>query len=455
MVKFPSDFLWGAACASYQCEGAWNEDGKGESIWDAFSHEDDGKHIRDQQNGDIACDHYHRFREDIALMKQLHVKCYRFSISWTRIIPDGDSEVNPAGLDFYDELLNELLKNDITPMVTLYHWDLPLTLQHKGGWLNREIIAAFGRYVRIVVERFGQRVKLYLPINEPQCICNAGYGAGIHAPGVRLGGESLARIYHHIALAQSEAQRIIKEVVGPEAQVGASACFPLCFPQHDTPENREAAYHKCFELTDEGWPGAFHIMLDPLIFHRYQEDAPMLLKRFEASIPQADWDAMETPDFIGINSYEGWMVDEQGEFVQPERGAVRTACGWQITPGVMHGGMVNVYRRYGLPIYITENGMVNNDMIYLDGKVHDPMRIDFLHRYLTELSKAIAEGVPVKGYLQWSIMDNMEWAEGYTQRFGMVYIDYPTLRRIPKDSAYWYARVMETNGDSLNELPQY
>lgn len=453
MIQFPQDFLWGVACAAYQCEGAWNEDGKGPSNWDDFCHENDGKNIKYGHTGDIACDHYHRFREDIALMKQMHVGCYRLSISWARIIPDGDGEVNEAGLRHYDEVIDELLKNGITPMITLYHWDLPSALQRKGGWLNRELIAAFSRYTRIVAEHYGDRVKLFIPINEPQAIAVAGYRVGIHAPGWKLSEENIALIYHHLALAQSESQRVIKEII-PDAVVGASACTALGYPQQDTPENREAAYRKSFELRPGEWFFTFNIMLDELILRRFDDDAPELLKRFAAGIPQADWDAMETPDFVGVNSYDGFMVAEDGTVVPPHDGAPQTACNWFITPEVLHYGPVNVYKRYGLPIYITENGTTCQDMIFRDGKVHDPKRIDYLHRYLVELNKAIAEGVPVKGYLLWSFMDNMEWADGYTQRFGLVYIDYPTLRRIPKDSAWWYAKVMETNGACLNSAEE-
>jgi len=450
MVQFPSDFIWGAACAAYQCEGAWNEDGKGPSNWDDFSHENGGSNIKLGQNGDVACDHYHRFREDIALMKQLHVGCYRFSLSWSRIIPDGDGEVNEKGLAHYDEVIDEQLKNGITPMITLYHWDLPSALQKKGGWLNREIVTAFERYASIVAKRYGDRVKLFIPINEPQAVAVAGYRVGIHAPGWKVGVKDIALIYHHIALAHSAAQRAIKEIV-PNAKVGASSCLPLGCPEKDTPANREMAYRKSFDQSSQPWDFTFNVMLDPLILHRYDNTVPEEVKQFAKTISHEDWAAMETPDFIGANSYDGFTVRENGSIVEQPVGAPQTACGWPITPEVMHYGMANVYKRYGLPVFITENGISCQDMVFRDGKVHDPKRIEYLHRYLVELSRAIQEGVPVMGYLQWSLMDNMEWADGYTQRFGMIYVDYATLKRIPKDSAYWYAHVMETNGASLNE----
>ena len=449
MKQFPENFLWGVACASYQCEGAWDEDGKGRSIWDDFCHDRSAQHIKNGDTGDTACDSYHRFREDVALMAAHGIKAYRFSVSWPRVIPDGDGEINEAGLRFYDELVDELLKNGIEPMVTLYHWDLPSALQDKGGWLNRDIIAAFGRYAEIIAGRFRGRVNKFMTINEPQCVTTLGYGIGIHAPGLRLGEEKLAKIYHHLALAHSEAQRRIKAVLGAGVQVGIVPCGRLCYPQQDTPENRESAYRASFELSREGWGFTFNIILDSLIRRCYDPSAPEAVKRFSAEIPPSDWDLMEAPDFIGVNVYNGVSVDPQGEPVKAFAGFPMTANKWLVTPEVMHFGPVNLFRRYGLPLYITENGQSCNDRIFLDGQVHDPDRIDFLHRYLRQLHKAIEEGVPVMGYLQWSFLDNFEWSEGYNERFGIIYVDYPTLRRIPKDSARWYRDVIESNGARL------
>lgn len=448
MNQFPKNFFWGVACASYQCEGGWDADGKGPNIWDDFCH-DATQHVKNRDTGDVACDSYHRFREDIALMKAHNIQAYRFSISWARVIPDGDGRVNEAGLKYYDELVDEMLRAGIEPMITLYHWDLPSALQDKGGWVNRDIVAAFGRYARIIAERFRGRVSKYMTLNEPQCIANLGYRAGYHAPGLRLSEEKLARIYHHLCLAHSEAYRQIKAVyAGEEVLVGAVPCGRLCYPQTDTPEGREAAYRKTFDLND-GWEGTFNIFLDSLILKRYDETAPAPVKQFAATMDPADWDLMEAPDFIGVNVYHGVMVDEEGNYIQRYPGFPLTGCKWPVTPEVMHYGPLNLYRRYGLPMIITENGLSCNDRVYMDGQVHDPDRIDFLHRYLLELRKGIDEGAPVKGYLQWSFLDNFEWAEGYNERFGIIYVDYRTCERIPKDSARWYARVIETNGDCL------
>ena len=448
MVKFPSDFIWGAACAAYQCEGAWNEDGKGPSIWDDFCHELSNDHVKNGDSGDVACDCYHRYREDVALMKRHGLKAYRFSISWPRVIPDGDGDVNEAGLAYYDAVVDALLENGIEPMVTLYHWDLPSALQLKGGWQNRQIVDWFARYARIIAEHFKGRVTRYMTINEAQCITLLGYGIGVHAPGLRLPGEELARIYHNIALAHSAAQRAIK-AVAPEAQVGFVPCGNLCYPVVDTPENRDAAYRASFEYSAR-WGFNFNVVLDSLVLRRYDDSAPAVVKKFAATIPDADWDLMEAPDFIGINVYQGQPVDGEGKPVPRPAGHPLTACKWPITPPVMHYGPLNVYRRYQLPIIISENGLSCNDVEFLDGKVHDPDRENYLHRYLCELSKAIEDGAPVLGYLHWSFLDNFEWNSGYDERFGLIYVDYATQRRIPKDSAAWFAKVIETNGGCLN-----
>ena len=448
MAHFPKDFIWGVACAAYQCEGGWDADGKGPSIWDDFCHQVNGHHVKNDDSGDIACDTYHRIDEDLALMKAHGVKAYRFSLSWARIIPDGDGAVNPAGLEYYSDVGDKCIAAGIEPMVTLYHWDLPSALHYKGGWLNKDIARAFGRYARIVAERFGDRVKRYMTINEPQCIAMMGYGVGALAPGYQLCDEDITRIYHVLALSPSEAQRQIK-AVAPHALVGIVPCGELYTPAEDTPENREAVYRADFDLSVSRWAFHFNCCVDELFFHGYGDTAPEAVKRFLATVPQSEWDSMEKPDFLGLNIYNGPAVDAQGQIVRFHRGFPLTACKWPVTPEVLHYGPAAMYRRYGLPMFISANGIYCNDMIFLDGQVHDPKRIDFVHRYLLELSKAIAEGAPVQGYLYWSFLDNFEWSNGYDERFGLVYVDYPTLKRIPKDSARWYKEVIETNGAEL------
>ena len=447
MIGFPKDFLWGVACASYQCEGAWNADGKGPNIWDDFSHAPGN--VKNGDTGDVACDSYHRFREDVALMKRHGIRAYRFSISWARVIPDGDGAVNEAGLKFYSDLVDELIANGIEPLVTLYHWDLPSALQAKGGWLNRDIAGAFGRYAAVVAECLGGRVRKFMTINEPQCIAFLGYGVGVHAPGLKLDEESVAKVFHHLCLAHSAGYRAIKAACGDEVQVGAVTCGRLCVPEEDTPAGRDAAYDASFRLAERDWAFTHNIFLDSLCLKHYDASAPEAVKRFAATIDPADWSLMETPDFIGINVYNGNLVDATGAHVKRYPGFPLTANKWKVTPEVMHYGPLNLHRRYGLPVYITENGQSCNDRIYLDGQVHDPERIDFLHRYLLELNKCFDEGVDLRGYMHWSFLDNFEWSEGYDERFGIVYVDFRTGERTPKDSARWYAQVIESNGACL------
>lgn len=443
-MMFPKGFLWGVACASYQCEGAWDEDGKGRSIWDDFTHTPG--HIYHGDTGDVACDSYHRWAEDVALMKQFGIQAYRFSVSWPRIIPDGDGPVNPKGFAYYDNLVNALLENGIRPMITLYHWDLPSALQDKGGWLNRDIVAAFGRYARIVAEHFAGRVDTYMTVNEPQCVAVLGYVTGIHAPGWRLGEREALQCYFNLGLAHSEATRAIRAAV-PGAKVGVATCGRICYPAVDTPAARDAAYRAAFDPAD--WLNSMNIFLDPLFFRGYAPGSPEIVERFAAGIPQADWEKMEAPDFVGVNVYEGNPIEEDGSYSPIPAGFPMTATKWKVTPEALRFGPVNLYRRYGRPILITENGLSCNDRVYLDGKVHDGERIDFLTRYLRELSKASQEGVELLGYLQWSFLDNFEWSDGYKERFGIVYVDYATGKRTPKDSAQWYAQVIASNGESL------
>lgn len=448
MSRFPKDFLWGVACASYQCEGGANADGKGMSIWDEFCH-DTVRRIKNGDTGDVACDSYHRFREDVALMRAHNIKAYRFSVSWARIIPDGDGAVNEAGLRFYEELVDELLENGIEPLVTLYHWDLPSALQDKGGWLNRDTVNAFARYAGIFAARMKGKVKTYMTLNEPQCVAAHGYKTGIHAPGWILSEEKVARVFHHLCLAHSAAYRAVKAAAGEDVQVGAASCGRLTYPQEDTPQGRRAAYDAAFALHEGDWMFTHNIFLDSLCLKKYPDNLPAPVQHFAKTVDPADFALMEAPDFIGINVYNGTMVDENGQRAALYPGFPLTACKWPVTPEVMHFGPMQIAERYGLPIYITENGQSCNDRIHMDGCVHDPERIDFLHRYLLELSRCIQEGVDLRGYMQWSFLDNFEWSEGYNERFGIVYVDYRTCERTPKDSARWYAHVIETNGECL------
>lgn len=446
-MSFPKGFLWGAACAAFQCEGAWDADGKGPSIWDTFCHDIGKEHVRNDDTGDVACDFYHRYGEDIALMKQAGLQAYRFSVSWPRVLPKGTGEVNEAGLAYYDRLIDALLNAGIEPWVTLYHWDLPSVLQEKGGWCSRSTVDAFAEYAALLAKRFDGRVKTYMTINEPQCVVGLGYGDGVHAPGLKLSQAEQALCMHHLVLAHGAASGALRKNSSIPLQIGAVPCGRLCYPLTDTPKARQAAYDASFRLSQDDWTFTFNVYMDAVVHHTYGENAPAVLRELERT--ERDWALVEKPDFLGVNVYQGDAVNEDGSRAGYCPGYPVTALKWRVTPEVMRYGMLNLYRRYGLPIYITENGQSCNDRVFLDGKVHDPDRIDYLHRYLLELKKAIDEGADIRGYLQWSFLDNFEWAYGYDERFGCVYVDYATQQRILKDSAHWYAQVISSNGAML------
>jgi len=448
-MKFPNDFIWGAACSSYQSEGAWNIDGKGPSIWDDFSHDSGKGHVLGDETGDVSCDSYHRYKEDIALMKKCGLKVFRLSISWPRVIPNGVGDVNQAGLDYYDNYVNELIANDIEPWITLYHWDLPSALQEKGGWLNRDTVDAFGAYAKLIGKHFDGRVTHYMPLNEPQCVVQCGHNGLDHAPGIPLNDINMLKTYHHLALAQGVAAAALRETSSQSIMVGTAMCGRICYPSEQGQAAEDAAYDAMFKLTDDNWVFTYNIIADAMLLKKYPDDAPAFIKEFEKTIPQSDWDLMADFDFFGMNIYNGNAVNISGTPVNPPQGAPMTAIRWYMTQEAMRYGLEFIYKRYGLPIVITENGQSCNDRIFLDDQVHDPDRIDFLNRYLLEMATAMENGVPVKGYLHWSFLDNFEWAAGYRERFGLVYIDYATQQRILKDSAYWYTKVIQTNGEHL------
>lgn len=453
-MSFPEGFVWGTACAAYQCEGAWNIDGKGPNIWDDFCHAKDAKNIKNGDSGDVACDCYHLYKEDIKLMKQLGVKAYRFSLDWARILPQGVGAVNEAGLKYYENLIDELIKNGIEPWVTLYHWELPSALEEKGGWLARETVEAFENYARIVGERFSGRIKKYMTINEPQCAAMLGYGIGVHAPGKKLPKEYVLKIMHHLVLAHAVGMRALKAASKTPVEVGTVTCGSLCYTNSNSEKAIEAVDKASFALSDENWVFTHNIYLDPIFFGRYDvsDSAPEFIKRFSSNVPEADWTLLRAskPDFLGLNIYNGDEVDEDGKRIKRYPGFPLTAVKWPVTPKALHYGPSAIARRYpGLPIYITENGLSCNDRVYQDGKVHDLERIDFLDMYLKELENSIADGSPIKGYLHWSFLDNFEWGEGYDERFGIVYVDYRDQKRTLKDSALWFAKVIESNGECL------
>lgn len=445
-MAFPKDFIWGAACSSYQTEGAWDEDGKGLSIWDEFVHIPDV--IRNGETGDVACDLYHRYAGDIELLKHLGIKAFRFSLSWPRIQPEGRGAVNEKGFEFYDKLIDMLLEAGIEPYVNLYHWDLPSALQKEGGWLSRKTAEAFGKFAEIVGRHFNGRVKNYMTLNEPQCFIGLGYHLGTFAPGLKLTGADVALCMHNVLIAHGLAVSALRKTSESPVKVAIVSTGRLCYPDKETPAAVAAAKEATFSF-HEDWFFTHQWIFDPIVFGHYPKNAPEHIKQFAKGVPAGDWDIItQRTDYLGINVYHGVPIDEHGN-TSYYPGYPRTAVKWPVTPLVMRYGFRYIYERYNMPIIIAENGLSCNDLIFIDGKVHDPARIDFLTRYLRELKKACEDGVPVKGYFHWSFTDNFEWASGYDERFGLVYIDFPTQRRIMKDSAVWYSGVISENGDNL------
>jgi beta-glucosidase len=427
---FPADFVWGAATASYQIEGAVHEDGRGESVWDRFS-ATPGK-VRGGDTGAVACDFYHRFRDDIGLMHELGLDAFRFSIAWPRIIPEGRGTVNQAGLDFYDRLVDALLEQGIEPFATLFHWDLPQALEDAGGWPVRETAEAFVEYAEVVAERLGDRVRQWTTHNEPWVHAWLGHSWGWHAPGRTSESDAVAAA-HHLLLSHGSAVDVIRRAV-PDARVGIVLDLSHVYPASDSAEDEAAAW-----AVDGGGNRWF---LDPLFRGSYPAD---LLERNALVAPfvhDGDFDTISVPiDFVGVNNYRRYLVtagSEGPQFISdPERR--HTEMGWEVYPDGLHRLLVRLADDYGpAAIYVTENGAAFGDVRVHDGRVHDPERTEYLESHIAAVGHAVSDGAPVKGYFVWSLLDNFEWALGYSKRFGIVYVDYPTLERVPKDSFYWY-----------------
>lgn len=450
-MSFAKDFVWGAATAAYQIEGAVHEGGRGDSIWDTFSHTP-GK-VEHGDTGDFACDSYHRWREDIALLKQMHAQGYRFSIAWPRVMPAGTGEVNEAGLDYYEALIDGLRAEGIEPYVTLYHWDLPQPLQDAGGWLNPDTAKAFVEYAAVVAKRFKGKIKYYATFNEPQCIVGLGYGRGWHAPGYQLGSAEQCTAWCNVIWAHCLAAAAIREA-DSEALVGLVSTGRVCTPATDSAADIAAAREMTFALNDEEWSGTYTMAFDAVCTGKWPAIRGGQAQRVLDTLPAQQLDALKLGklDYMGVNLYNSIAVQagpNGPEYCRRPDGAPRTALHWPITPEGLEWGPRFLYERYGLPIYITENGLACCDRIFLDGKVHDPLRIDFTHRYLLALRKAADAGVDLRGYFHWSLLDNFEWHSGYAERFGLVYVDYATGERTPKDSFAWFRSVIDANGENL------
>jgi beta-glucosidase len=446
---FPDGFVWGAATSSFQIEGASKVDGRGESIWDRFAAQP-GR-IKDGGQADPACDHYHLFREDISLMKELGLGAYRFSIAWPRILPGGTKQVNPSGLDFYERLVDGLLEAGIAPYVTLYHWDLPQVLEDAGGWPSRATAEAFVELTERVSQRLGDRVRHWMTHNEPWCTTVLGYQTGDHAPGRKNFQQSLAAI-HHLLLSHGWAVEVLRRN-SPGASVGTTHILSPIVPASDSEADRRAAAER---------DGLFNRwFLDPIFKGAYPRDQIEHLHRSKR-IPKQDlWfikpgdlEAIRAPiDFLGINYYSRHIIRSREILEaanaprQVEPLGEKTDIGWEIYPQGLTDGLVALCRQYALPcIYITENGAAYNMGPDSEGRIADTPRVEFLRRHVEALQQAIERGVPVKGYFVWSLLDNFEWTHGYTQRFGIVWIDYATQQRIPKDSARFYQQVIRNNG---------
>lgn len=450
-IQFPENFLWGAATSSYQIEGAWQADGKGESIWDRFSHTP-GK-IKDGRNGDVACDHYNLMPQDVALMQSLGLQAYRFSLSWPRILPAGRGAVNEAGLDFYERLVDSLLTASITPFITLYHWDLPQVLQDEGGWSSRSTAEAFVQYADVVSQRLGDRVKNWITHNEPWVVSLLGYAYGHHAPGIQDFTQAL-QASHHLLLSHGWAVPVIRQN-SPEAEVGITLNLTPVYPASPSPADYQRARYIDGNLNR--W------FLDPLYGRHYPADMVHVygeqgyLPDGMAFVQPGDLAAISVPtDFLGLNNYSRIIArDETAEDNLPrtlEPYDNHTEIGWEVAPEGIRDLLLRLAYDYRPPkIYITENGASYSDGPDENGRVADSRRQTYLQTYLTAIHEAVEIGVPLAGYFVWSLLDNFEWAYGYEQRFGIIWVDYETQARLLKDSALWYRSVIAENGFKESE----
>jgi beta-glucosidase len=464
---FPEGFRWGAATASYQIEGAVDEDGRTPSIWDTFSHTP-GK-VAGGDTGDVAADHYHRYREDVALMADLGLTGYRLSASWSRVIPRGSGPVNMRGVDFYSRLVDDLLARGIEPLITLYHWDLPVELQDAGGWTNRATAERFAEYASGLTRALGDRVKTWATVNEPWCSAFLGYGSGVHAPGITDEAASLAAA-HHLNLAHGLASQVIRAEVGPGAQVGIALNLNAVRPRTQSPADLDAA-RRIDAVSNR-------IFLDPLFVGSYPED----LLADTASV--TDWSFVEpgdletvhgSLDILGINYYKPALVagydgsgpredfDGHGSGVGtpwpacssvqfPRAPGPYTAMGWDVDATGLAELLGRIHRDYPpIAILVTENGAAYDDVVEADGSVHDAQRQAYVQAHLVALHGAVEAGVDVRGYYLWSLLDNFEWAHGYAKTFGIVHVDFASQKRTPKDSALWYRGVIASNGPEVTE----
>jgi beta-glucosidase len=440
-LKFPQGFLWGAATSSYQIEGAWNEDGKGLSIWDKFSHTEGN--IKDGSTGDVACDHYYRYREDIAILSSLGCNAYRFSIAWPRIFPEGKGKLNVEGLDFYERIVDELVARNIEPFITLYHWDLPISLEDKGGWTNRDTAQYFAEYALTVSHRLSDRVKYWTTINEITSVFWAGYIMGEHAPGFINDWDRGLKVVHTMLLGHGRATQAIR-TVSNSAKIGIVEAFWPAFPKNDGDDAAcEIANNTNYRLT-----------LNPILKGEYPDSLRERIRNANPDSADDDFRVITSKiDFVGINNYSRFIVkrtenaDNPIEIVKPDYPEAKfTDIGWEVFPESIHKSITLLRNEYGdIPIFITENGASYNDSV-VDYQISDIKRIEYISSYIESVYKAIQEGCNVQGYFVWSLLDNFEWGHGFSQKFGIVFIDFESQKRIIKESGYFYSEVIKNNG---------
>lgn len=450
---FRDDFVWGVASSAYQVEGREEGDGCGKTIWDTFTEE--GR-ILDGYSAYRTCDHMHRYKEDYKLMGLLGIKAYRFSLNWARILPKGTGKVNEKGIALYRDMILEMKSNGIEPYITMYHWELPKALQDKGGWQNEQVIEWFGEYAKVVAESFSDICEYFITLNEPQCFVGLGHLRGEHAPGYKLPYKEVFQIAHNALRAHGKAVINLRGHACRPIKVGYAPTCGMAYPASSRPEDVEAARKTLFGFHQpmDNWTWNVAWFNDPVFLGKYPEEG---LEKFAEYLPEITEDDMklisQPLDFMGQNIYNGYMMrqgeDGQIEFVDRPKGHPKTATNWPITPECIYWGVKFLYERYRMPIYITENGMSCHDVVSVDGRVHDPNRQNFLDLYISALQKANDEGADIRGYFLWTFLDNFEWDKGYTERFGIVHVDFATQKRIVKDSAYWYQKVIESNGREL------
>ncbi|HEY9389041.1 MAG TPA: GH1 family beta-glucosidase [Mycobacteriales bacterium] len=451
MLRFPVDFLWGAATSAYQIEGAAAEDGRGPSIWDTFSRIP-GK-VKNGDTGDVAVDHYHRFAADVRLMAELGLRAYRLSVSWPRVQPGGRGPTNPRGVDFYHRLVDRLLDHGIEPIVTLYHWDLPQPLQDDGGWENRDTAGRFAEYATAVHDALGDRVRHFMTVNEPWCSAFLGYAAGVHAPGLTRPAGAFAAA-HHLLLGHGLAVQALRAAGRPELRVSLALNLSPVRPAEPARDGELA--HRVDGLTNR-------MFLDPILRGQYPADVVESARRFTdwGFVRDGDPGVIGAPiDLLGVNYYHPVVVADSGQAhggpgVYPGCETTRlvepvlpvTAMGWGIEPAGLLGVLLRLHEEYpAVPLLVTETGAAFDDELGPDGRVRDRQRIRFLDAHLRAAHQAVERGVDLRGFFVWSLFDNFEWAEGYGPRFGLVHVDYGSQHRTPKDSARWYQRVIRAGG---------